>query len=251
MPLGDARSLLLMSSATRSEVSRTVSLRLLRRVSCGVIALAMVPGAASAAPTITLNTPVVDDYGVSLSASLTSNGSCGAGFTFQAGCPANYTITGPQGFSGANLWWNDSPGSQGIQQDFDMGGYPAGTYTVTLVAIDAAGMTYSSNAEQFRWPSGQLTVANIALTGEARPRLSYRIRHGRTPFASAKATITFTTPAGRRLGSFRRRVEPGLNLHPIPRRLRARLQDARRYVVRITVRDQHGRTATSRSRVRA
>ena len=218
--------------------------------SCGFIALAIVPGAASAAPSINVDTPVVDGNAVSVSASLTSNTSCGAGFTLQAGCPANYTFTGPQGFSGANLWWNDAPGAQVIEQDFDMRDLPAGTYTVTLVAIDSIGTTYASNAEQFQWPSGQLTVANIALTGEASPRVIYRIRHGRTPFASAKAMIAFTTPAGRRLGSFRRSAEPGLNLHAIPGRLRARLDDARRYVVRIKVRDEHGRTAIGRTRGR-
>jgi Ca2+-binding RTX toxin-like protein len=137
---------------------------LLGRAFCGLVALAMVPGAASAAPSITLDTPVVDGNAVSLSASLTSNNSCGAGFTFQAGCPANYTFTGPQGFSGANLWWNDSPGVQGIQQDFDMRSYPAGTYTVTLVAIDSNGTTYASNAQRFQWSSGGV-VDHDAATG--------------------------------------------------------------------------------------
>jgi Ca2+-binding RTX toxin-like protein len=146
------------------EVGRRASLPLLGRASCGLVALAMVPGAASAAPSITLDTPVVDGNAVSLSASLTSNGSCGAGPTFQAGCPANYVFTGPQGFSGANLWWNDSPGTQPIQQDFDLRTHPAGTYTVTLVAIDANGTTYASNAQQFQWSSGG-TVDHDAATG--------------------------------------------------------------------------------------
>ena len=129
---------------------QAISLSLLGRASCGLVALAMLPGAASAAPSITLDPPVVEGNAVSLSASLTSNGSCGAGPTFFAGCPANYTFTGPAGFSGANLWWNDAPGSQGIQQDFDMSPFPAGTYTVTLVAIDSNGNTYASNAQQFQ-----------------------------------------------------------------------------------------------------
>jgi Ca2+-binding RTX toxin-like protein len=147
------------------EVGRRVSLPLLGRACCGSIALAMVPGSALAAPSITLDAPVVDGNAVSLSASLTSNNSCGAGFTFQAGCPANYTFTGPAGFSGANLWWNDSPGVQGIAQDFDLRGFPAGTYTVTLVAIDANGATYASNAQQFQWSSGRTTVDHDAATG--------------------------------------------------------------------------------------
>src|SRR5919108_1585558 len=233
-------------AARRRRCRDTASL--LGRASSGFIALAIVPAAASAAPSISLDTPVVDGNAVSLSTSLTSNSSCGAGFTLQSGCQANYTFTGPQGFSGANLWWNDGPGAQVIEQDFDMRDMPAGTYTVTLVAINAIGTTYASNAEHFQWPAGQLTVAKIALTREARPRVIYRIRHGRTPFASARTTIAFTTPRGRRLGSFRRRAEPGLNVHALPRRLRARLDASRRYVVRIKVRDEHGRTATARAR---
>jgi Ca2+-binding RTX toxin-like protein len=162
-------------------VGRRMSLPLLGRASCGLIALAMVPGAASAAPSITLDTPVVGGNAVSLSASLTSNGSCGANpSVFRAGCPANYTFTGPFGFSGTNLWWNDSPGTQPIQQDFDMSGYPAGTYTVTLVAIDSGGTTYVSNAQQFQWSAGGIVhhdAASGATTltdgpGAARVRMS-------------------------------------------------------------------------------
>jgi hypothetical protein len=217
------------------------------RASCGLVALAMVPGSAAAAPSITLDPPVVRGNVLSLSASLTSNGSCGASPGNLAGCPANYTFTGPLGFSGANLWWNDFGGVQPIPQDFDLRGYPAGTYTVALVAIDSHGTKYASNSQQFEWPSGRLTVEDVALTGEARPRVAYRIRYGRTAFASATATIAFITPTGRRLGSFRRSAEPGLNVDTIPRRLRAPLRDAR-YVIRIKVRDQHGRTVTARAR---
>jgi hypothetical protein len=227
-------------------VRRPMSLPLLSRASCGLIALAMVPASAAAAPSITLDPPVIRGNVVSLSASLTSNGSCGASPGNLAGCPANYTFSGPRGFSGANLWWNDFGGVQPIPQDFDLYGLPSGTYTVSLVAIDSLGTKHASNSQQFEWPSGRLTVENVALTGEARPRVAYRIGYGRTPFASATATIAFATRTGRRLGSFRRSAEPGLNLDTIPRRLRATLRDARRYVIRIKVRDEHGRAATAR-----
>jgi Ca2+-binding RTX toxin-like protein len=147
------------------EVRRPRSRPLLGRASCGLIALAMFPAASSAAPSISLDTPIVDGNAVSLSASLTANGSCGANpSNNRAGCPANFIFTGPQGISGANLWWNDLPGAQPIQQDFDMRPYPAGTYTVSLVAIGSDGTQYASNAQQFQWSAGG-SVDHDAATG--------------------------------------------------------------------------------------
>lgn len=138
---------------------------LLGRASCSLIALAMFPAASSAAPSISLDTPIVDGNAVSLSASLTANGSCGANpSNNRAGCPANFIFTGPQGISGANLWWNDLPGAQPIQQDFDMRPYPAGTYTVSLVAIGSDGTQYASNAQPFQWSAGG-SVDHDAATG--------------------------------------------------------------------------------------
>jgi hypothetical protein len=201
--------------------------------------------AAAAAPAIMLDTPVVNGNAVSLSASLTSNGSCGASTSNNlVGCVANYSFSG--GYTGANLWWNDFPGVQPIPQDFNLLRFPAGTYTVTLVAIDSRGTHYASNSQQFEWPSGRLAVEDVALTGAARARVAYRVVHGSTSFESATATLAFSTPAGARLGSFRRKAEPGLNAHAIPGRLRARLRECRRSIVRIEVRDQFGRTARTR-----
>ena len=183
---------------------------------------------------------------VSLSASLTANGSCGASSSNNlVGCVANYSFSG--GISGANLWWNDFPGVQPIPQDFSLLGFPAGTYTVQLVAIDSRGTHYASNTQQFEWPAGRLGVEDVAVRGAHRARVVYRIVHGPTSFESATATIAFSTPAGRRLGSFRRKAEPGLNVNGIPERLRARLRAReQRYTLRIDIRDQYGRTARKR-----
>ena len=215
---------------------------LLRYLPVGLAALAVAPATASAAPTITLNPPVVMGTAVSLSANLTSNGSCGASASNPlVGCYANYMISG--GFSGANLWWNDFGGAQPIPQAFNLYGKPAGTYTVSLVAVDSRGTHYSSNTQQFEWPAGHLAVEDVALTGD---RVAYRVTHGATPFASATATITLSERSGKRLGSFRRNAEPGLNVDAIPLQLRARLEDGGRYPVPIRVQDPYGRTATVR-----
>jgi hypothetical protein len=215
---------------------------------CGLIAFATFPAAASAAPTITLDTPVVQGNAVSLSAMLTSNGSCGVSANNLGGCPANYKFSGPIPYSGANLWWNDFGGVQPIPQDFNLlRGFPAGTYTVWLDAIDSHGTHHASNSQQFTWPAGQLVVDDLALTGG--PRVAYRVAYGQTPFASGKATIVVATPAGRRLGSFRRGAEPGRNVDTIPRQLRVRLDKGGRYVLRIEVSDEYGRAAKARATV--
>jgi hypothetical protein len=229
--------------------------RLLGRISIragiGLLAtlggLAAVPSAVAAAPTITLDKPVVRGDAVSLSATLTSNGSCGATPSNLGGCPANYVFSGPRGFTGANLWWNDFGGVQPIPQDFVFAGFPSGTYSVALVAIDIHGNKYSSNSQQFQWPAGRLALADVTFAGGARPRVAYRVAHGATPFERAKATLCLWGRSGRRLGSFHRHAEPGLNVEPIPKRLLRRLERGRRYLVRVRVRDEYGRRASGRA----
>jgi hypothetical protein len=215
-----------------------------------LIMLGVIPSAATAAPAITLDPPVVQGNAVSLSAALTANGSCGAGSNNLVGCYANYTFSGGGGTrTFANLWWNDFPGVQPIPQDFNLVSFPADTYSVSLVATDSRGAKYSSNTQQFTWPAGRLAVEGVALTGEPKPRVSYRVTYGKTSFTSAEAKIAFSTPSGRRIASFRRCADPGLNLEAVPSELRARLEDDRRYVVRIQVEDQYERTAKARTTV--
>jgi hypothetical protein len=211
-----------------------------------LVALAA-PSGAAAAPTITLDKPVVRGDAVSLSATLTSNGSCGATPSNLGGCPANYVFSGPLGFTGTNLWWNDFGGVQPIPQDFVLRGFPSGTYSVALVAIDVHGNKYPSNSQQFQWPGGPLALENIALTGGARPHVAYRVAHGGTSFSRATATICLWGRSGRRLASFDRRARPGLNVESIPKRLERRLQRGRHYLVRVRVRDEYGRRASGRA----
>lgn len=213
---------------------------------------AAAPAAAQGPPSVTTGAPTVDGDYVTLSGSIGSSDNCVIG----NGCPAWYIISAAPlpptaGYNAGWLLWINAAQPQPLPFIVNMRSvreaftFPpqTTTYTVALAAeYQPSGVEYG-DAQTFTWPAGQLSLGSVDLVGGRSPRLAYGLRTGKTPFRSASVTATISTTAGRQLGSFRDRAEPGQNLARPPARLAARLEPGARYRVALRARDEFDRRA--------